>query len=84
MKKRIIAFALTLVVASLSIGTTSKAAEVNPIVQQLNQATGNYIGYDMTQADKVKVLTATYAASKTATSYTIHFGTEHRLDGARI
>lgn len=80
MKERIIAFALTLVVASLSIGTTSKAAEVNPIVQQLNQTTGNYIGYDMTQADKVKVLTATYAASKTATSYTIHFGTEHRLD----
>lgn len=80
MKKRIIAFALTLVVASLSIGTTSKAAEVNPIVQQLNAATGNYVGYDMTQADKVKVLTATYAASKTATSYTIHFGTEHRLD----
>lgn len=80
MKKRIIAFALTLVVASLSIGTTSKAAEVNPIVQQLNQATENYVGYDMTQADKVKVLTATYAASKTATSYTIHFGTEHRLD----
>lgn len=80
MKKRIIAFALTLVFASLSFGTTSKAAEVNPIVQQLNQATGNYIGYDMTQADKVKVLTATYAASKTATSYTIHFGTEHRLD----
>ncbi len=80
MKKRIIAFALTLVFASLSIGTTSKAAEVNPIVQQLNAATGNYVGYDMTQADKVKVLTATYAASKTATSYTIHFGTEHRLD----
>ena len=80
MKKRIIAFALAVVFASLSFGTTSKAAEVNPIVQQLNQATGNYIGYDMTQADKVKVLTATYAASKTATSYTIHFGTEHRLD----
>ncbi len=80
MKKRIIAFALAVVFASLSFGTTSKAAEVNPIVQQLNQATGNYIGYDMTQADKVKVLTATYAASKTATSYTVHFGTEHRLD----
>lgn len=80
MKKRIMALAFALVFASLSIGTTSKAAEVNPIVQQLNQTTGNYIGYDMTQADKVKVLTATYAASKTATSYTIHFGTEHRLD----
>lgn len=80
MKKRIIAFALAVVFASLSFGTSSKAAEVNPIVQQLNQTTGNYIGYDMTQADKVKVLTATYAASKTATSYTIHFGTEHRLD----
>ena len=80
MKKRVFAFALAVVFASLSFGTTSKAAEVNPIVQQLNQATGNYIGYDMTQADKVKVLTATYAASKTATSYTIHFGTEHRLD----
>lgn len=80
MKKRIIAFALAVVFASLSFGTSSKAAEVNPIVQQLNAATGNYIGYDMTQADKVKVLTATYAASKTATSYTIHFGTEHRLD----
>lgn len=80
MKKRIIAFALAVVFASLSFGTSSKAAEVNPIVQQLNATTGNYIGYDMTQADKVKVLTATYAASKTATSYTIHFGTEHRLD----
>lgn len=80
MKKRVFAFALAVVFASLSIGTTSKAAEVNPIVQQLNAATGNYIGYDMTQADKVKVLTATYAASKTATSYTVHFGTEHRLD----
>lgn len=80
MKKRIIAFALAVVFASLSFGTSSKAAEVNPIVQQLNAATGNYVGYDMTQADKVKVLTATYAASKTATSYTIHFGTEHRLD----
>lgn len=80
MKKRVFAFALAVVFASLSFGTTSKAAEVNPIVQQLNQATGNYVGYDMTQADKVKVLTATYAASKTATSYTIHFGTEHRLD----
>ncbi len=80
MKKRVFAFALAVVFASLSFGTSSKAAEVNPIVQQLNAATGNYIGYDMTQADKVKVLTATYAASKTATSYTIHFGTEHRLD----
>ena len=80
MKKRIIAFALAVVFASLSFGTSSKAAEVNPIVQQLNAATGNYVGYDMTQADKVKVLTATYAASKTATSYTVHFGTEHRLD----
>ncbi len=81
MKKRVFAFALAVVFASLSFRTTSsKAAEVNPIVQQLNAATGNYIGYDMTQADKVKVLTATYAASKTATSYTIHFGTEHRLD----
>lgn len=80
MKKRVFAFALAVVFASLSFGTSSKAAEVNPIVQQLNQTTGNYIGYDMTQADKVKVLTATYAASKTATSYTIHFGTEHRLD----
>lgn len=80
MKKRVFAFALAVVFASLSFGTSSKAAEVNPIVQQLNQATGNYIGYDMTQADKVKILTATYAASKTATSYTIHFGTEHRLD----
>lgn len=80
MKKRVFAFALAVVFASLSFGTTSKAAEVNPIVQQLNQTTGNYIGYDMTQADKVKVLTATYAASKTATSYTVHFGTEHRLD----
>ncbi len=80
MKKRVFAFALAVVFASLSFGTSSKAAEVNPIVQQLNAATGNYVGYDMTQADKVKVLTATYAASKTATSYTIHFGTEHRLD----
>lgn len=80
MKKRVFAFALAVVFASLSFRTTSKAAEVNPIVQQLNATTGNYIGYDMTQADKVKVLTATYAASKTATSYTIHFGTEHRLD----
>ena len=80
MKKRVFAFALAVVFASLSFITTSKAAEVNPIVQQLNATTGNYIGYDMTQADKVKVLTATYAASKTATSYTIHFGTEHRLD----
>ena len=78
MKKRVFAFALAVVFASLSFGTTSKAAEVNPIVQQLNQATGNYIGYDMTQADKVKVLTATYAASKTATSYTVHWGTEDR------
>lgn len=78
MKKRIIAFALAVVFASLSFGTSSKAAEVNPIVQQLNATTGNYIGYDMTQADKVKVLTATYAASKTATSYTIHWGTQCR------
>lgn len=78
MKKRVFAFALAVVFASLSFGTTSKAAEVNPIVQQLNQATGNYIGYDMTQADKVKVLTATYAASKTATSYTVHWGTQCR------
>ena len=78
MKKRVFAFALAVVFASLSFGTTSKAAEVNPIVQQLNATTGNYIGYDMTLADKVKVLTATYAASKTATSYTVHFGTEHR------
>ncbi len=78
MKKRIIAFALTLVFASLSIGTTSKAAEVNPIVQQLNAATGNYVGYDMTYADKVKVLTATYTASKTATNYTVHWGTQCR------
>ena len=76
MKKRV--FALAVVFASLSFGTTSKAAEVNPIVQQLNAATGNYIGYDMTQADKVKVLTATYAASKTATSYTVHWGTQDR------
>lgn len=78
MKKRIIAFALAVVFASLSFGTSSKAAEVNPIVQQLNAATGNYIGYDMTLADKVKVLTATYAASKTATSYTVHWGTQCR------
>lgn len=78
MKKRVFAFALAVVFASLSFGTSSKAAEVNPIVQQLNAATGNYIGYDMTLADKVKVLTATYAASKTATSYTVHFGSEHR------
>ena len=78
MKKRVFALALAVVFASLSFGTSSKAAEVNPIVQQLNAATGNYIGYDMTLADKVKVLTATYAASKTATSYTVHFGSEHR------
>lgn len=78
MKKRVFAFALAVVFASLSFGTSSKAAEVNPIVQQLNAATGNYIGYDMTLADKVKVLTATYAASKTATSYTIHWGTQCR------
>lgn len=78
MKKRVFAFALAVVFASLSFGTSSKAAEVNPIVQQLNAATGNYVGYDMTQADKVKVLTATYAASKTATSYTVHWGTQCR------
>lgn len=78
MKKRVFAFALAVVFASLSFGTSSKAAEVNPIVQQLNATTGNYIGYDMTQADKVKVLTATYAASKTATSYTVHWGTQCR------
>ena len=78
MKKRVFAFALAVVFASLSFGTSSKAAEVNPIVQQLNASTGNYIGYDMTQADKVKVLTATYAASKTATNYTVHWGTQCR------
>ena len=66
MKKKLFTTILTVAVAATTLFSntlTTNAAEqkANPLVEQLNALTGNYIGYDMTYADKIKVLNACFA-----------------------
>lgn len=77
MKKKLFTTILTVAVAATTLFSntlTTKAAEqpkTNPLVQQLNALTENYIGYDMTYADKVKVLNACFASSAAMQNYTL-------------
>lgn len=76
MKKKLFTTILTVAVAATTLFSntlTTNAAEqkVNPLVEQLNALTGNYIGYDMTYADKVKVLNACFASSAAMQNYTL-------------
>lgn len=77
MKKKLFTTILTVAIAATTLFSntlTTKAAEqpkTNPLVQQLNALTGNYIGYDMTYADKVKVLNACFASSAAMQNYTL-------------
>ena len=77
MKKKLFTTILTVAIAATTLFSntlTANAAEqpkTNPLVQQLNALTGNYIGYDMTYADKVKVLNACFASSAAMQNYTL-------------
>ncbi len=83
MKKNIIALTLAFAFTFTAVsGITAHAEEPqqNPLVQQLNAMTGNYIGYDMTEADKVKVLNAIVDSARNATSFTVTYGLIARDD----
>jgi len=74
MKKAMIALSLSLGLTMVN-GFTVNAEELPPqpktLVQELNEVTGNYIGFDMTEADKLQVLNAIIDSARNATSYTV-------------
>lgn len=71
MKKRLFTTILAVAITVSTLTLETQAAPAPTLVEQLNALTGNYIGYDMTYADKVQVLNACFAASASMQNYTL-------------
>ncbi len=76
MKRKLLTTILTISIAAAPLfgnSITANAEQSATLVQQLIDLTGNYIGYDMTYEDKVKVINSCFASSAAMQNYSLEY-----------